>query len=217
MRNVYPVIRLAMLGVCLILTACATLTQPSAVIAIKDPHPAPVYNFHIVIPGGTDGVGAIYRSGQPKGDADWCYLEKIGIKTVVKLNKFSSDADESEELRLAKKHNINVIPLYMQPEDFPHNLNPWASPDENILKQAIEALEKGNNWPVLVHCSHGKDRTGLVIAAYTVRNKNFCKDTAYAQMRYYGTNPLLFGIKPRLYNSPNIKENPGCTHEWIAQ
>ena len=99
MRNVY-VTRLPMLGVCLILTACTT-TQPSAVIARKSPDPAPVFNFQIVSLGGSDGAEAVYRSGQPKKE-DWDYLEKIGVKTVVKLNKFSSDADESEELNLAR-------------------------------------------------------------------------------------------------------------------
>ncbi|MHB1619975.1 MAG: tyrosine-protein phosphatase [Sulfuricella sp.] len=210
MRNVYIAIRLAMLGVCLIMAACATPTKPSAVIASQGPHPAPINNFQIVI---TDGV---YRSGQPKEDADWDYLNRIGIKTVVKLNRFSSDTTDVKELQLANKHGINVIPIYMQPEDFPHNWNPWASPDENALRQAIKALENRNNWPVLVHCSHGKDRTGLVVAIYSVRNKNFCKDAAYKQMKYYGSNPLLFGIKPML-DSHNIKENPDCTHEWIAQ
>ena len=216
MRNVYAVIRLTLLGVCLILTACATPTQPSAAIARKSPGPVPVFNFQIVSPGGTNGANAVYRSGQPTGDAEWDYLEKIGIKTVVKLNKFSSDVDESEELRLAKKHNINLIPIYMPPEDFPHNFNLWASPDEKVLMQTVEALENKNNWPVLVHCSHGKDRTRLVVAVYSVRNKNFCKDAAYKQMKYYGTNPFLFGLKPML-DSPNIKENPDCTHEWTAK
>jgi protein-tyrosine phosphatase len=212
MRNVYAVIRLAWLIVCLILTACATPTQPSAVIARKSPNPAPVFNFQIVSAGGSAGADAVYRSGQPKKE-DWDYLEKIGVKTVVKLNLFSSDTEESEELSLAKKHNIKVIPIYMAPEDYPHNLNPWASPDEKALMQAVEALENKNNWPVLVHCSHGKDRTGLVVAIYSVRNKNYCKDAAYKQMQYYGTNPFLFGLKPML-DSPNIKENPDCTHEW---
>lgn len=214
MRNVYAVIRLVMLGVCLILTACATLTQQSPVIAGGGAHPAPVYNFQIVIPGGADGADAVYRSGQPKGDADWDYLKSIGIKTVVKLNQYSSEADEAEELCQAQKHHINVVPIYMQPEDFPYNLNPWASPDEENLMKAVKALEDRNNWPVLVHCSHGKDRTGLVVAVYSVRNKNFCKDAAYAQMKYYGASSVLSGIKSILYN-PIIAENPNCTHEGI--
>ncbi len=101
----------------------------------------------------------------------------------------------------------------MQPEDFPRNWNPWASPDSDDLMKAIEVLENRGNGKVLVHCSHGKDRTGLVVAVYSLRNKNLCKNAAYEQMKYYGANPMLFGIKPML-DSPDIKENPSCTHEY---
>jgi len=195
---------LVILGTTLLL-GCATVTQRSADIATQEPHPSPINNFQIVI---ADGV---YRSGQPKGEADWNYLKNIGITTVVKLNKFSSDADEAEEFLMAKERNIKVIPIYMPPDDFPHNLNPWASPDLKDLLQATEVLENRGNGKVLVHCSHGKDRTGLVVAVYSVRNKNFCKDAAYEQMKHYGASSMLFGIKPALDN-PNIKENPGCTH-----
>jgi protein tyrosine/serine phosphatase len=197
---------LVVLGTSL-LFGCATPTQPSADIATQVPHQSPINNFQIVI---ADGI---YRSGQPKGEADWNYLKDIGVTTVVKLNKFSSDADEAEEFRMAKERKIKVIPIYMQPEDFPHNLNPWASPDFNDLMQTIKVLENRDKGKVLVHCSHGKDRTGLVVAVYSVRNKNFCKDAAYEQMKYYGANPILFGIKPVL-DSPNIRENPSCTHKY---
>ncbi len=190
-----------------LLCGCAGSTQCLADVATQEPHTSPIKNFHIVIPNG------VYRSGQPKGEADWDYLKNIGITIVVKLNKFSSDADEAVEFRMAKERNIKVIPLYMQPEDFPHNLNPWASPDLKDLTQAIEVLENRGNAKVLVHCSHGKDRTGLVVAIYSVRNKNFCKDAAYEQMKQYGANINLFGIKPML-DSKNIRENPGCNHEY---
>jgi len=215
MRNVYAVIRHAMLWACFALAACGTPTQPSASVFKTSPEPAPVFNFQIVSPGGAAGANAVYRSGQPKGDAEWAYLERIGTKTVVKLNELSKDADESEELSLAKKHNINVIPIYVSPEDFPHNWNPWAHPDEKALAQAVETLENNNDLPILVHCSHGKDRTGLVVAVYSVRNKKYCKDAAFNEMKHYGTNPFLFGLKPML-DSPNIVQHPSCTHEFTV-
>jgi len=196
---------LAILGTTL-LFGCAT-QQPSADIATQDPHPSPINNFQVVI------ADSIYRSGQPKGEADWTYLENAGITTVVKLNKFSRDADEAEEFRMAQEHHIKVIPIYMRPEDFPHNWSPWASPDLKDVMQVIAILENRDNGKVLVHCSHGKDRTGLVVAVYSVRNRNFCKDAAYEQMKHYGANPMLFGIKPVL-NSPDIKQNPDCTHQY---
>ncbi|MDH4274276.1 MAG: tyrosine-protein phosphatase [Gammaproteobacteria bacterium] len=208
--------RITMLILCVSIVACATPTRPPAVALKKFSEPAPIINFQVVSTDGVDGVHAVYRSGQPKGDADWAYLQKIGVKTVVKLNEYASEVDASEELRAAKLHNINVIPIYMPPEDFPKNLNLWAHPEEKAIMKAVEALENNENLPVLVHCSHGKDRTGLVVAVYSVRNKNYCKDAAINEMKYYGTNNLLFGLKPML-DSPSVVQSAGCTHEFTDQ
>ena len=178
------------------------------VIDQNSQEPAPVINFHLVSPGQGSVPGSVYRSGQPSGEAEWAYLEKLGIKTVIKLNEYSTEENAAEDLNLARKHNIRVIPIYMQPEDFPRNLNLWAHPDEHSLIAAVEALENKGNLPALVHCSHGKDRTGLVIALYSIRNKNYCKDTAIKEMKYYGANPLLFGMIPiRLLKNPKKCNN----------
>jgi hypothetical protein len=205
-------IRYILLSVCLFLMACATLTQPSAIVARVSPDPAPIFNFQIINPGEADGSAAVYRSGQPEGEAQWRYLNKLGIKTVVKLNQFNENVDEAEELRLAKKYNINVQSIYMQPEDFPHNLNLWAHPEQQVLMRAVEVLENKDNLPALVHCSHGKDRTGLVAAVYSIRNKKLCKDTALKEMEFYGTSSMLFGLKPML-DSSDIAEDVDCIHE----
>src|ERR1019366_7265988 len=161
------------------------------------------------------------RSGQPKSKADWDYLYNIGVKTVIKLNEFFCDKtthscvqNEAEELKMANERDIKVIPIYMQPEDWPQNWNPLAHPDLKDVMRAVEILEKRGNERVLVHCAHGKDRTGLVIAAYSVRNKNYCKDAAYLQMKYYGASSVLFGIKPVLYNE-NFVESPNCTDGYV--
>jgi protein-tyrosine phosphatase len=212
MHHPQAVIRYTFFGACLLLLACSTVTQPNAIVARVSPDPAPIFNFQIVNPGKPDGSDAIYRSGQPEGEAQWSYLEKLGIKTVVKLNEFSNNVNETEELSLAKKHNINVMRIYMPPEDFPHNWNLWAHPDQKVLLQAVAALEDAANLPALVHCSHGKDRTGIVVALYSVRNKKYCKDAAIEEMKFYGTNPLLFGLKPML-DSADIVQDADCSHQ----
>lgn len=191
----------------MLFVGCATPTQPSADIVGQEPHPSPINNFQVVVP------DRVYRSGQPKGEADWNYLQSIGITTVVKLNRYSADSNEAEELRMAEARHIKVIPAYMPPDDFPHTWSPWAGPELKDVMKAVEAMEDKNNGKVLVHCSHGKDRTGLVVAIFSVRNKNYCKDAALAQMKYYGTSPLLFGLKPVL-DDPAIKENETCLHAY---
>ena len=194
------------LCVCLTLAACGTPTRRSADIAGVDPHPAPINNFQIV------DVKGLYRGGQPKGERDWVYLKNAGIKTVIKLNKYSSTREEKAELDSAKEHDIKVIEIPMPPEDWPHNWNLWATPANEQVSEAVRALEQKQNWPVYIHCSHGKDRTGLIVAIYRVRNNNYCKNTAYNEMNFYGANPFLFGLKQVLYGE-DIKENASCIKE----
>jgi protein tyrosine/serine phosphatase len=194
------------LCVCLTLAACATQTRPSADVARVDPHPAPINNFQIV------DVNGLYRGGQPTEERDWVYLKNIGIRTVIKLNKYSSLKEERDELSSAKEHGINVIEIPMQPEDWPHNWNLWAAPTNEQVNKAVRALEHKENWPVYIHCSHGKDRTGLIVAIYRVRNNNYCKNTAYNEMNFYGANVFLFGPRHVLYGE-DIKENAGCIKE----
>jgi len=49
--------------------------------------------------------------------------------------------------------------------------------------------------PVLVHCQHGEDRTGLVIAAYRVRVCGWSKEQAWSEALKFGyRNWLNFGL-----------------------
>lgn len=192
---------------CLTLAACATATRPSADIAGVDPHPAPIFNFQVV-----DAKNGLYRGGQPiENDQrdDWQYLKSIGIKTVIKLNRYSSYVNEENELASAQRHGINVKEILMQPDDFPHNWNLWSTPTDEQIETAVSMLEDKNNWPIYIHCSHGKDRTGLIVAIYRVRNDNYCKSKASEEMDFYGANPFLLGLK-KILNRKDISENINC-------
>ena len=189
---------------CLTLAACATPTRQSAIV--EGVGPAPIINFQVVEP------GRLYRGAQPvendKQD-DWAYLKKIGVKTVLKLNRYSSDVTEESELASAKRHGIIVQEVLMPPEDFPHNWNLWATPTDEQISKAVSVLEDRKNGKIFIHCSKGKDRTGLIVAIYRVRNDNYCKSKASSERDWYGANPILFGMKKVLYGK-NIDENPAC-------
>ncbi len=129
---------------------------------------------------------------------------------MVKLNQYAKGDDtvQQEELE-ARNHGIHLIELMMQPEDWPHNWNLWVAPSPDKLKAAEQVIADKDNWPVFVHCSHGKDRTGLVVALYRVAHNNYCKDKAYKEMKLYQHNPFLFGLKNVLY-SDDVKEHADC-------
>jgi protein tyrosine/serine phosphatase len=205
MIKITTIKKIIAVGVLMTLPACATTTRESATLiqAGKEVN-TPIQNFQIVEP------GVLYRGWQPETESDWRFLkENAKIKTIIKLNTYSPAANVEEETRAALRQGIKLIPILMQPEDWPHNWNLWAIPTNEKIVEAINALEQKENWPVYIHCSHGKDRTGLLVAIYRVRNNNYCKSKAFAEMSYYGANPFLFGMKPAFFNY-DVKENESC-------
>jgi protein tyrosine/serine phosphatase len=92
----------------------------------------------------------LFRSAQLSKD-DVAELKTLGIKNVIGLRAFHSDDD------WLRKSGIKAsrVKIYT-----------WAVNDDNIVAalRAIRTAEK--EGPVLLHCWHGADRTGLVSAMY---------------------------------------------------
>lgn len=103
----------------------------------------PLANFHVVAPG-------IFRSAQPHGDG-YARLKTLGVKTILTL-RLSDD----EEKRAAEALGIQVEHVAM---------NGILTPTFSEVDRALDEIEFAEK-PVLVHCAHGKDRTGFVIASY---------------------------------------------------
>jgi tyrosine-protein phosphatase SIW14 len=102
----------------------------------------------------------LYRSEQPQ-TKDFIELEKLGIKTVINLRNRFSDHHE------LKRSSIKEIEI---------PINSWKINYLHLLGalKLIEASAK----PVLVHCLHGADRTGCVVACYRIVFNNWTKEEA---------------------------------------
>jgi protein tyrosine/serine phosphatase len=120
------------------------------------------YNLYEITP-------TLYRSRQPDAAAQ-PLLKKLGVVTVVDLIK------ESDSKWLSDSSVTQVqIPLQTVHVD-----------DADMIRslRAIEtAQEKG---PVLIHCKHGLDRTGLVAAMYRIVVQGWSKQAALDEMEYGG-------------------------------
>lgn len=102
----------------------------------------------------------LYRSEQPQ-TKDFIELEKLGIKTVINLrNRFSNHHE-------LKKSTLNDVEI---------PINSWKINYLHLIGalKLIEASAK----PVLVHCLHGADRTGCVVACYRMVFCNWTKEDA---------------------------------------
>jgi protein tyrosine phosphatase (PTP) superfamily phosphohydrolase (DUF442 family) len=107
----------------------------------------------------------LYRSAQPTAEG-MLNLKQRGIKTVLNLRSFHSDRDEIGDSGLDYEH------LYMKA---------WH-PEEEELVRFLTIVTDPARTPVLVHCQHGADRTGLLCAVYRIAVEGWSKDEAIAEM-----------------------------------
>lgn len=122
----------------------------------------------------------IYRSAQPS-KKDIQELKDFGIKTILVLN--NDDDVVRSELKAAKKAGLNVIE---QP------MSGFWTPDDTQVDEILAVLKDPNNYPVLIHCKHGEDRTGLIVGLHRVYAEGWTPETAYDEMLEYGFHPILF-------------------------
>ncbi|RZA02995.1 MAG: hypothetical protein EOP11_16355, partial [Proteobacteria bacterium] len=57
----------------------------------------------------------------------------------------------------------------------------WAPSDEQVNK-ILGELNNRDNWPVLLHCQHGRDRTGLINGLYRVESEKWEARRAFKEM-----------------------------------
>lgn len=125
---------------------------------------------------------SVWRGARPT--ADNLAAIKAQFATVISLEGLDEDAKELLELRpvLLVSRPISFWQIYFT------GITQAALAD---ILAVIETVRK----PVLVHCQHGEDRTGLVIAAYQVRAHGMSKDGAMEQAIEFGYRFYLnFGL-----------------------
>lgn len=111
----------------------------------------------------------LYRSALPDGGAV-PLLKNLKVTTVI---NFLPEADSS----WLSEPGINQVQL-------PYRTN--HVDDADVLKtlRAIQAAEA--NGPVLMHCKHGSDRTGLMAAMYRIVVQGWSKEDALNEMTQGG-------------------------------
>ena len=124
---------------------------------------SPVNNLHRITP-------SLYRSAQLSKD-DVPQLQKLGIKKVISFRAFHSDS----EILAGSGITLQRIPI-----------NTWNIRDTDMVTalKALRALD--HEGPVLIHCQHGADRTGLVSALYRVVYQGWTKEQALDELQHGG-------------------------------
>ena len=122
----------------------------------------------------------LYRSEQPTGEGMKNLKEIIGIKTVINLRAFHSDAGELRGTGLLNEEL---------------SVKTWHIEDEDVVR-VLKLIRKDENGPFLIHCGQGADRTGLMSAMYRIVEQGWSKDEAIKEMvdGGYGFHPIWSNI-----------------------
>ena len=125
----------------------------------------------------------LYRSAQPGIDGlnilnqhlAQQYGLPVEIKTVVSLRNNQGD-------------DALVVPTGVRYEQI--RFNTWNTKDEDVIS-FLKIVRNPANQPVLLHCKHGADRTGMMVAIYRIVEQGWSKEAAIAEMTSGG-----FGYHP---------------------
>jgi tyrosine-protein phosphatase SIW14 len=142
----------------------------------------------------------LYRSGQPDRE-EMVEIAALGIRNVLNLRSYHDDRDEAEGL------DLRLFQIATEADDI--------SAEE--IEDALEVIHRAEG-PILVHCWHGSDRTGAVVAAYRMVLQGRTADEAWDEMLNggYGLHPLFADhMRDVLFSLdvPAIRQRLGLTTE----
>lgn len=112
---------------------------------------------------------AVYRSAQPDREQFEALVESCGIRSVLNLRRLHHDVDETRGLGLSLFH----VPMRA------------GHIEEREILRAMRIL-RACPKPVLVHCWHGSDRTGCVVAVYRMVFQGWDRERAIAEFKSAG-------------------------------
>ncbi len=121
----------------------------------------------------------LYRCEQP-GKQDIADLKALGIRSLFNLRHYHTDSKAFEQAGFML-------------------LNQRMEADELTVDDLVAALRQFNDAPkpMIVHCWHGSDRTGSVVAAYRIVFQGWSPAAALDELRHGG-----FGYHEKSF--PNI-------------
>jgi protein tyrosine phosphatase (PTP) superfamily phosphohydrolase (DUF442 family) len=114
----------------------------------------------------------LIRGAQPTAEG-LAALKAMGVKTVVNLQVFHDDHAEQAGLQ-----NVRI------------DMQSWRPKREQVV-EFLRVMNDPNRRPVYVHCYHGSDRTGTMVALYRIAIQGWTKEQAIDEMTRGG-----FGYHP---------------------
>ncbi len=172
-------------------------------------------NRHTVIP------GRVYRCAQPSESDIRELSKKHGIRTVINLRGIALVPDAPESRWYLAEATANHAQNISQ-EDITFSANRLPPPGE--LRRLIEVLDR-TEYPVLIHCKRGADRTGLTSAVVLLLQTDATLSEArrqlwprYGHFRFGRTAAIdeFFDRYEAWLTAKEIEHTPARFREWAT-
>ena len=169
-------------------TDCTLLNILSSLIAsslLASLGLASAQEARLIVPGITNFARVnnhLFRGAQPNSDGIKS-LARWGVRTIINL-RMTNDVWSAEEAE-ARALGITYTNVPM---------SGIGRPTDQQVANVLSIIETDTK-PVFVHCQHGADRTGTIIACYRIRHDKWPSKQALQEAKKYGMSPLEIGMK----------------------
>ena len=125
----------------------------------------------------------LYRGAQPLPGGIQRILA-LKIKTIINLRgeDENSRGEEAEAKAAGVRYYSIALPGFGRPSD-------------EQVEKVLGIINDSQNWPVFVHCHHGEDRTGTIIAVYRISHDGWTSEQAKKEAKSFGMSRFQFGMK----------------------
>ncbi|MDU1909777.1 dual specificity protein phosphatase family protein [Fusobacterium sp.] len=111
----------------------------------------------------------LFRSAQPTREG-MKKAEELGIGTVISLRS------KQKDIELAENTDLKLIHVSMRA------WNPRYEDAVKVMQFLNPDNLSTNEKPILIHCYHGADRTGMMVALYRMVYQNWEREEALSEM-----------------------------------
>ena len=149
-------------------------------------------------------TSTLLRGGQPS-EAGFHKLKEMGVEVVVNFR------DEPDKIAAEKKQ---VEALGMRYLSIPWNAS--KGPDDRQVAEFLEWVRANPERKVFVHCHLGRERTGVMVAAYRIVMQNWSVPQALDEMEFFGIRGLWFGhLKQYIRELPKKLQSDPTFHALV--
>jgi protein tyrosine/serine phosphatase len=118
----------------------------------------------------------LYRGGQPNAEGI-AWLKSMGVKTVLNLRHYHGDTEK----RQVESAGLRYERMAVSSSD---------APTTEEVSQFLAIARDPARRPLYVHCQHGVDRTGAMMAVYRMEDEGWSNLEAYAEMEYFDAHRI---------------------------